>query len=47
MGAGGTDLGTAFGLFLVNQLELGLGGEVIHGPDPADDFSEAQGLLYP
>jgi hypothetical protein len=26
-------------------LELGLGGEVIHSPDPADDFSEAQGLF--
>ena len=45
MGAGGTDLGPAFGLLLVNQLELRLGGEVVHGLDPADDFSKAQGLL--
>jgi hypothetical protein len=29
---------------LVNQLELGLGGEVIHSPNPTHDFPKAQAL---
>lgn len=45
MGASGTDLGSAFGFLLVNQLELGLGSKVVHCFDPADDFPKAQGLL--
>ena len=45
MGASGTDLGAAFGLFLINQLELGLRSKVVHSLDPTDNFSEAQGLF--
>ena len=45
MGASGTDLGAAFGLFLINQLELGLRSKVVHSLDPTDNLSEAQGLF--
>jgi hypothetical protein len=45
VGTRGTDFGSAFGFFLIHQLELGLGGEIIHSTNPADDFSESQGLL--
>ena len=45
MGASGTDLGAAFGLCLINQLELGLRSKVVHSLDPTDNLSEAQGLF--
>ena len=45
MGTGRTDLGSAFCFFLGDKLKLAIDGKLIHGPNPADNFGKAKGLL--